>query len=78
METSVEQRFERIERNLEATNATLALLAISQTKTNEAVSSLTQTVDAFVNASTARMARIEAGIENLIRVIASEHGNGKK
>ena len=71
METSVERRFNRIERNLE-------LLVISQTRTNEAVNALTQTVGAFVDASMARMDRIEASIENLIRVIASEHGNGKK
>lgn len=40
--------------------------------------SLSQSVAEYVASSKARMERTEASLDNLIRLIAAEHGNGKK
>ena len=76
--TESEERFERIERSLENTNKTLGILAESQAKTNVMVTELVQSVAAYVESSRIRMERTEANMDNLIRLIASEHENGKK
>ena len=83
--TESEERFERIEKSLVAvaesqvkTNATLGTLAESLTKTNQMVTELVQSVKAYVDSSRTRMERTEANLDNLIRLIASEHENGKK
>ena len=69
--TESEERFERIERSLAAT-------AESQAKTNVMITELVQSVAAYVDSSRARIERTEANLDNLIRLIASEHDNGKK
>ena len=84
MDPAVEARFERIERVL-AQAAELALgnqkalvqLARNSEALHNTVIDLTRTVTDYVAAADARMKSMETSMENLIRIIAAEHSNGK-
>ena len=65
-----EDRFERIERGLEAVVA-------SQLRTQEMLSGLVASVTGYVDASNAHMTRLEENLDGLIRAITAEHGNGR-
>jgi len=77
MEREVEERFERIEKNLETASANLQILTGAMLKTNEMIANVTQSVASYVDASDARMKQIEANLDGLIRAITREHTNGK-
>jgi hypothetical protein len=49
-----------------------------QANASKAIADLAATVDRYVTASEERVKRLEANLDGLIRIIASEHGNGKK
>ncbi len=84
MDPAVEARFERIERVL-AQAAELALgnqkalvqLARNSEAIHNTVIDLTRTITDYVAAADARMKSMETSMENLIRIIAAEHSNGK-
>jgi hypothetical protein len=65
-----EQRFQRIEESLIA-------VADSQTRTNQAMTTMADSISRYVEAADARMRRIEENLDGLIRVITAEHSNGK-
>jgi len=66
-----DERFERIESNLDK-------LVEAQLRLTESVSSLTASVAAFVQDSHARTRRLEENLDALIRAITTEHKNGKQ
>jgi len=66
-----EERFERIERNLEATTA-------AQVRLTESMISMNESITRYVDASNARMTEIERSLKDLIRAITMEHKNGKQ
>jgi hypothetical protein len=87
--TESEERFERIEKSLAATAESQAKTNVMITDLVKSVAayvdsaaaasqSLSQSVAEYVASSKARMERTEASLDNLIRLIAAEHGNGKK
>ncbi len=53
------------------------LVLDSQLSTDQAIRELTQTVTRSVDASDARVKRLEDNLDGLIRAIAREHSNGK-
>ncbi len=53
------------------------LVLDSQLSTDQAIRELTQTVTQSVDASDARVKRLEDNLDGLIRAIAREHSNGK-
>lgn len=65
-----EQRFQRIEESLIAG-------ADSQTRTNQAMTTMADSIPRYVEAADARMPRIEENLDGLIRVITAEHSNSK-
>jgi len=80
-----EERFERIETNLQLTSELQTKLVEAQLRLTESVSKLTESVAAhvdesraYVAESRARMAQIEANLDALIRAITAEHKNGKQ
>jgi len=80
-----EERFERIEANLQKTSELQTVLVEAQIRLTESLSSLTASVNAHVDEarayateSRARMAQMEANLDALIRAITAEHKNGKK
>src|ERR1051326_8276010 len=103
MDSTVEARFERIERILAETaeialgnqkaigllaessrifseKITEGLLSLAQyaSASDNRLSALTDHVDRFVASSEARANMMETSLENLIRIIAAEHSNGKR
>jgi len=81
---TTEQRFERIEAELEGVNATLRTVADIQERQTAVMSELTGKIshltDAFIRQSEAadlRMTRVEESLEGLIRAITADHSNGK-
>lgn len=70
MERDVAERFERIEANL-------VMVVESQASLQQLISGLVQTVTHYVDASDARMKRMEENLDMLIRAIAAEHANGR-
>ena len=71
MEPDVRERFERIEANAERSSQL-------QIEIETAILALTQTVDKYVTAADTRMRLMESSINDLIRMIAAEHGDGHK
>ena len=65
-----EERFQRIEESLIA-------VADSQTRTNQAMTTMADSVSRYVEAASARMTRLEENLDGLIRIITAEHSNGK-
>jgi len=81
---TTEQRFDRIETELEGISATLRNVAEIQLRHTVAMTDLTGALshltDAFVRQSEAadlRMKRIEENLDGLIRAITADHSNGK-
>ena len=70
MDREVQERFERIE-------MTLALVAESQLRLQQTVGGLAESIGHYIDASEARIGRIEANLDALIRAITAEHGNGR-
>ena len=102
MDSTVEGRFERIERILAQTaelalgnqqaikqiaestgifNQTITegLLALNQrlSALDDRLVALTDRIDRFIASADARAKTMETSLENLIRIIAAEHSNGK-
>ena len=103
MDSTVESRFERIERILAQTaeialgnqkainqiaestrifnqRITEGLLALNQglSALDDRLLALTDRIDRFVASADARAKMMETSLENLIRIIAAEHSNGKR
>jgi septation ring formation regulator EzrA len=85
MPNSHEERFERIERNLEQiTGAIKGLIAQAESNQKavgslvESVAAFTASVNAYVIDSRERTKRLEENLDALIRAITLEHGNGRK
>lgn len=55
----------------------VAQLVQLQITTQQQIKELGQHIDAYVTASDARMNRMEANLDTLIRAITAEHSNGK-
>lgn len=55
----------------------LAKLTENQLVLQQAMIELTQTVSRYVDASNARVTRLEANLDALIEAITREHSNGK-
>jgi len=79
-----EDRFQRIEGSLQAlAESQLALQAAigglieAQTRNQDKLRVLTESVSQYVSAADARMTRIETNLDGLIRAITAEHTNGK-
>jgi hypothetical protein len=72
-----EDRFQRIEGSLEAVAEALKGLIEAQTRGQETLRILTESIGQYVGAADARMTRIEANLDGLIRAITAEHSNGK-
>jgi hypothetical protein len=70
MEKHVEERFERIEHNLEAATA-------AQVRLTESMIAMNESITRYVDAGDARMKRMEENLDGLIRAITREHTNGK-
>ena len=54
-----------------------AVLIGQQAATSKSIGDLAATVGKYVEASDARMKRLEENLDGLIRAITSEHSNGK-
>jgi hypothetical protein len=67
---TADERFERIETNLEK-------VTLSQLRTQDAIGGLVESIGRYVDASEARLKRLEENLDGLIRAIAAEHTNGK-
>jgi hypothetical protein len=78
MEKDVQERFERIERNLETVTAVMQKQTEAQLRLTESLTVMNQSITKYVDASDARMAEIERSLKDLISAITSEHRNGKK
>jgi hypothetical protein len=77
MTLETEERFQRIERNLEQiTAATQGLIAQAQSN-QQALAGLIASVNAYVDDSRERTKRLEDNLDALIRAITAEHSNGK-
>jgi hypothetical protein len=74
---TVEQRFERIEADLEGTTAILRVVAASQERHVAALSELTATISRYIDGNEARLKRLEDNLDGLIRAITADHSNGK-
>lgn len=74
---NTEERLQRIENGWAEIQAALKLTLDSQTRTNESIQSMAQSVANYVEAASARMPRLEENLDGLIRAITAEHGNGK-
>jgi hypothetical protein len=72
-----EDRFQRIEGSLQAVAEALRGLIEAQTRGQETLRILTESIGQYVGAADARMTRIEANLDGLIRAITAEHSNGK-
>jgi hypothetical protein len=81
---TTEERFERIEGSLEVMTAgwlqiqalTKTLLEM-QSRTQESLQGLNESISRYVDAADARMKRIEENLDALIRANTAEHTNGK-
>jgi hypothetical protein len=89
MEREVTERFARIEAVLQSTVNELAVFQQTMTQTigtvmqsqmrlQELLGTVTETMGRYVDASDARMKRIEENLDILIRAITAEHGNGRR
>jgi hypothetical protein len=85
MDQAVEARFERIERLLTqaaelavGNQNALVLLAKHSEALQNTVIDLTKTVSHYIATADTRMKAMETSLENLIRIIAAEHSNGKR
>lgn len=74
---TAEERFERIETNLEVTSRTMMILAQSQARTDVTIAEMAKSMGRYVDAAEARMKRLEENLDALIRAITAEHSNGK-
>lgn len=88
---TTEERFERIEQNLQAATETLNVLLGSQVKTQQGMEGLIQahtmsqqkldtlieSISKYVDDSRERTKRLEDNLDALIRAITAEHSNGK-
>jgi hypothetical protein len=61
----------------EEITALVGRLVQLQISTQEQIKELGQHIDVYVTASNARMERMEANLDTLIRAITAEHSNGK-
>ncbi len=89
---TAEERFAAIETGLQTTSQTLRTVAESQALTQTLLKSvaeaqlhtqtmlgeMAQSVTRYVDSADARMKRIEANLDALIRAITAEHSNGKQ
>lgn len=50
----------------------------AQTSTQKSLAGLTASISQYVDASDARLKRMEENLDGLIRAITAEHSNGKK
>jgi hypothetical protein len=73
-----EERFERIEADLQAAAATLKLTAADLQQTTEALGVLATAIGSYTEASNQRMKRMEENLDALIRALTVAHTNGKK
>jgi len=74
---TAEERFQQIEASLAASASVLHTLVASQARTQETLSTLTESVSRYIDAADARMRRIEENLDGLIRAITADHTNGK-
>ena len=79
-----EDRFQRIEGTLQAVaesqislQTAMRGLIEAQTRNQESLRVLTESIGQYVVAADARMTRIETNLDGLIRAITAEHSNGK-
>ncbi len=77
METETQERFKRIETNLDIVSLALRKLTESLDRNVTSQETLTQAIHLFIDASDARMGRIEESLNALIRAITADHSNGK-
>jgi hypothetical protein len=77
-----EERFELIETTLVSVAKNLDTFSKgmieAQKQTTANLASLTESITRYVDASDARMKRMEENLDGLIRAITAEHANGKK
>jgi hypothetical protein len=59
------------------TQAATEGLIKAQTQTQETIAGMAASVSKFVDASDARLKRLEENLDGLIRAITAEHSNGK-
>jgi uncharacterized iron-regulated protein len=79
-----EERFTRIEANLQAASEALKLTIEAHTRTEEAMADMSRSItkyaeaaSQYVESANTRMQILEKNMDALIRAITSEHGNGK-
>jgi hypothetical protein len=60
-----------------ALQAAIGGLIEAQTRNQDTLRVLTESVSQYVSAADARMTRIETNLDGLIRAITAEHTNGK-
>lgn len=73
----MEERLQRIEQGWLNIQASLKAVIDSQTRTNETIQSMTQSMINYAAALDARMTRLETNLDGPIRAITTEHGYGK-
>ncbi len=72
-----EQRMERIENGWIEIQQALKTVIDSQTRTNQTIGSMAESITRYTDAADARMRRLEDNLDGLIRAITAEHSNGK-
>ena len=72
-----EERFERIENGWLEIQHALKTTIDAQTRTNQTIASVAESIARYADAADARMRRLEENLDGLIRAIAAEHSNGK-
>jgi hypothetical protein len=74
---TTEERFERIENGWLDIQQALKTTIEAQTRTNQAMTSMAESIAHYADATDARMQRLEENLDGLIRAITAEHSNGK-
>jgi hypothetical protein len=85
MEQDVEERFARVEKNLETaskglveTQLLLRVVVESQQHVVELFGKTQESIAAYVDAANIRMKQMEESLDALIRIITADHSNGHK
>jgi hypothetical protein len=74
---TTEERFERIENGWLDIQQALKTTIDAQTRTNQTIASMAESIAHYAGAADARMRRLEENLDGLIRAITAEHSNGK-
>ena len=74
---TADERFARIENGWIEIQEALKAVIKSQSRTNDQIGSLAESIGHYVDAANARTRRLEENLDALIRAITAEHSNGK-